>query len=99
MKTIFPRNLLLVLVFLAASFQLCAQTNSSDFTPQAILGVMQRVADWQLAHPSVHKPTDWTQGAGDAGMMALAGISGDAKYRDAMLALAETNQWKLGPRI
>ena len=59
---------------------------------------MQRVADWQLANPSKHKPTDWTQGAGYAGMMALAGISGDAKYRDAMLAMGETNEWKPGPR-
>jgi rhamnogalacturonyl hydrolase YesR len=31
-------------------------------------------------------------------MMALAGISGDAKYRDAMLAMGATNEWKLGPR-
>jgi rhamnogalacturonyl hydrolase YesR len=86
------------IIFLAAGFQLRAQTNSADFTPQPILNVMQRVADWQLANPSKHKPTDWTQGAGDAGMMALAGISGDAKYRDAMLAIGETNQWKPGPR-
>jgi rhamnogalacturonyl hydrolase YesR len=98
MKTIFCRRIFLALVFLAANFQLRAQTNSADFTPQAILNVMQRVADWQLAHPSAHKPTDWTQGAGYAGMMALVGISGDAQYRDAMLAMAETNQWKPGPR-
>ena len=31
--------------------------------------------------------------------MALAGISGNPKYRDAMLAMAETNQWQLGPRV
>jgi rhamnogalacturonyl hydrolase YesR len=98
MKTLFCRRIFLALVFLAANFQLRAQTNSSEFSPQAILNIMQRVADWQLAHPSAHKPTDWTQGAGYAGMMALAGISGDAKYRDAMLAMAETNQWKPGPR-
>ena len=67
-------------------------------TAAEILTVMQRVADWQLAHPSMHKPTDWTQGAGDAGLMALAGISGDVKYRNAMLALGETNGWKPGPR-
>ena len=42
-------------------------------------------ADWQLANPSRHKPTDWTQGAGDTGIMALAGISADPKYRDAMV--------------
>ncbi|HEV2328282.1 MAG TPA: glycoside hydrolase family 88 protein [Verrucomicrobiae bacterium] len=59
---------------------------------------MQRVADWQLANPSAHKPTDWTCAAGDDGFMALAGISGDPKYRDAMLAMGQTNGWKLGPR-
>jgi rhamnogalacturonyl hydrolase YesR len=99
MKIHLARITSLAAIFLfAANFQLRAQTNSADFTPPAILNVMQRVADWQLAHPSAHKPTDWTQGAGYAGMMALAGISGDAKYRDAMLAMAETNQWKPGPR-
>jgi len=40
-----------------------------------VLSVMERVADWQLTHPSAHPATDWTQGAGDAGMMALASIS------------------------
>ena len=90
-------------IFFAAQFQLAAQQGnklqlSSKITPQTVLNVMQRVADWQLANPSTHKPTDWTCGAGDAGMMALAGISGDAKYRDAMLALGATNEWKLGAR-
>jgi unsaturated rhamnogalacturonyl hydrolase len=99
MKPLFSRDIFLAaLIFVAAIFQLRAQINSSDITPQTVLGVMQRVADWQLANPSKHSPTDWTQGAGDAGMMALAGISGDAKYRDAMLAMSETNQWKLGSR-
>ena len=71
---------------------------AEDISPAAVLTVMQRVADWQLANPSAHKPTDWTQGAGDAGIMALAGISGDAKYRNAMLAMGETNHWQTGPR-
>jgi rhamnogalacturonyl hydrolase YesR len=75
-----------------------AQAQSADISPKPVLDIMQRVADWQLAHPSKHQPTDWTQGAGDAGFMALAGISGDAKYRDAMRAMGETNEWKLGPR-
>lgn len=67
-------------------------------TPHAVLAVMERVANWQLANPSKHKPTDWTCAAGDDGIMALAGISGDPKYRDAMIAMAETNGWQLGPR-
>ena len=73
-------------------------TLSSEIKPMPVLAAMQRVADWQLAHPSAHKTTDWTQGAGYAGMMALAGISGDTKYRDAMLAMGETNEWSPGPR-
>ena len=81
-------------IFLAVSS--VAQT--ADLAPKSVLDVMQRVADWQLTNPSKHKPTDWTQGAGDAGFMALAGISGDVKYRDAMLAMGATNEWKLGAR-
>jgi len=75
-----------------------AQATSAEISPKAVLNVMQRVADWQLAHPSKHRTDDWTQGAGYAGFMALAGISGDAKYRDAMLAVGATNRWKLGPK-
>jgi rhamnogalacturonyl hydrolase YesR len=64
----------------------------------AVLNVMENVADWQLANPSRHRATDWTQGAGYAGMMALAGISEKPKYAEPMVAMGETNQWRLGPR-
>ncbi len=64
-----------------------------------VLAVMQRVADWQLAHPSTHATTDWTQAAGDAGIMALADISSNSEYREAMRAMAEANAWKPGPRM
>jgi rhamnogalacturonyl hydrolase YesR len=72
---------------------------SSSVKPYAVLTAMQRVADWQLAHPATNNlSTDWQLGAEDAGMMALAGISGDAKYREAMLAMGESNHWQPGPR-
>jgi unsaturated rhamnogalacturonyl hydrolase len=76
-----------------------ADSPNVRLTPVDVLSVMERVADWQLAHPSAHSPTEWTQSAGDAGMMALAGISGNPKYRDALLAMGEANGWKPGPRI
>ena len=76
-----------------------ADSPNGRLKPADVLSVMERVADWQVAHPSPHPTTDWTQGAGDAGMMALAGISGDPKYRDALLAMGEANGWKPGPRI
>jgi rhamnogalacturonyl hydrolase YesR len=63
-----------------------------------VLGVMERVADWQLAHPAEYAPTDWTQAAGDAGMMALAGISKSPRFHDAMMKMGEANGWQLGPR-
>jgi rhamnogalacturonyl hydrolase YesR len=76
-----------------------AHTPNRPLAPPDVLSVMERVADWQLAHPSSHPVTDWTQGAGDAGMMALVGISGNPKYRDALLAMGEANGWKPGPRL
>jgi rhamnogalacturonyl hydrolase YesR len=72
---------------------------SSAVKPYAVLTAMQRVADWQLAHPFTNGlSTGWQLGVEYAGMMALAGISGDVKYRDAMLAMGENNQWQTGPR-
>jgi len=81
-------------------FAACAQLPTKSAGPAAseILATMERVADWQLSNPSKHKPTDWTQGAGYTGFMALSQISSKSKYRDAMITMGEANQWKLGPR-
>ena len=72
---------------------------SPAITPQHIHDAMKAVADWQLAHPSKHALTDWTQGALDAGMMALSDLPAGKKYEDAMLQMGATNDWKLGPRL
>jgi rhamnogalacturonyl hydrolase YesR len=98
MRNSFARVASFVSVLLLTALKSTSQPVSPEIAPKPVLEVMQRVADWQLANPSRHKPTDWTQGAGYAGFMALAGISGDAKYRDAMLAMGATNDWRLGPR-
>ncbi len=76
-----------------------ADSPKQQLTPANVLSVMERVADWQLAHPSAHPANDWTQAAGDAGMMALAGIASDPKYLDAMRAMGQANGWKPGPRM
>ena len=75
-----------------------ARADAQAPTPAAVLATMERVADWQLAHPSAHATTHWTQGVGDAGFMALANLSGTRVYRDAMVAMGERNGWQLGPR-
>ena len=100
MKNPMARSLGVVALIVFAAFQLAAQ--AQDLTPKSVLDVMQRVADWQLAHPPTatnHPATGWIQAAGDAGLMALVGISGDPKYRETMMQLGDTNEWKLSPRF
>jgi unsaturated rhamnogalacturonyl hydrolase len=92
------------LAFFAALGSCCAgcwlqAAGDPAITPRAVLNSMEQVADWQFANPGVHGRTDWTSAAGDAGFMALAGISGNPKYREAMLAVGETNQWQPGARM
>jgi len=62
----------------------------------AVLGVMERVADWQLAHPNLKwEPTLWTQATFYAGALALADLSASPRFHDAMMKLGETSGWKL----
>ncbi|MDR2980765.1 MAG: glycoside hydrolase family 88 protein [Puniceicoccales bacterium] len=76
-----------------------AKPISAAWKKQSVLTTMEAVADWQLEHPSRHSKTDWTQGAGYAGIMALSRISADSRYEQAMLKMGETNEWKLGKRV
>lgn len=62
-------------------------------TSNEVITAMKKVADWQLANPSPRPATQWTQGACYAGMMALASLSDDPKYHDAMMEMARTNHW------
>lgn len=64
----------------------------------AILTAMERVADWQIAHPGRHRFTDWTQGALFTGVMALDKLSASRRFREEMIRIGELNEWKLGPR-
>lgn len=84
------------LLLLPRAFAATAATETPK--PADVLATMERVADWQLANPSKHAPTDWTQGAGYAGIMALAKISASPRFEQAMLKMGETNEWKLGAR-
>jgi len=80
-------------------YSVCPAAGSgAGLEAQSILSTLHAVADWQLEHPSRHSSTDWTQGAGDAGMMALAGLPGGRRYEEAMLAMGRTNNWSPGPR-
>ena len=96
---------LLSAVLLCASFTAApAQQNR----PQEILRIMERAADWELAHPDsasvplTHpedtRPLGWVVGTFYTGLTALADRSGNARYADAIFSLGEQQGWKLGPR-
>lgn len=98
-----PRSAVVVTL---AALTLGAQPTAQDAAPpfstgtgrEAVLRVMTAAADWQLAHPSDHATDDWTQAAFYTGVMALAGVSDDPKYLNAMRAMGEKNRWRPAPR-
>ena len=65
----------------------------------AVLATMERVADWQLEHPSKQPRDGWVQGAGDAGMMALAGLSPSPRFDEAMMRMGAANAWQPARRV
>lgn len=105
MKRQIPFTTWALLATVALGSGACASTRDCSPDPEAtkrqaeIVSVMERVADWQLANPSKHRLTDWTQGAGDTGFMALSRLSSNPKYREAMIRVGETNGWRLGRRL
>jgi beta-glucuronidase len=73
------------------------------------LALMEKVADWQLAHlepvasikvmrEETRSPRSWQQGAFYAGLTALAQRSKSTRFRDAVLAHGRGTDWQLGDR-
>jgi rhamnogalacturonyl hydrolase YesR len=102
---------LVLFAFFALAASGCAHLGASADAPPperglsapAILGSMEKVADWQLtnASPSAphYKDNGWTYAAFYAGVMALDSIADTPKYHDAMVAVGRENDWQLGRRI
>jgi unsaturated rhamnogalacturonyl hydrolase len=95
----------LIAALLCVSFTAAtAQQNKS----QEILRIMERAADWELAHPGsasiplTHpedtRPLGWVVGTFYTGLTALADRSHNVRYADAIFALGEQQGWKLGAR-
>ena len=87
-----------VLVSLVMGACATAVQLDSALSPSEIRDVMQRVADWQLTHPSKHKATHWTSGALFAGLTALAQMSEDPIYEQALIGFGRKSHWQLGSR-
>lgn len=71
----------------------------TEIKPTEVLSVMERAADWQLAHPSTYHPAGWENAPFLIGTLALSKLSALPKYHDAMLAWAESTSWKPAPRV
>jgi len=60
---------------------------------------MRKVADWQLARSQPYFDRIWTWSVLYSGFLAASDATGDAKYRDAMTAMAEKYDWQLSGRL
>ena len=82
--------------------------SASSLARKEVLELAAEVADWQLAHmDSAHithmkeetrEPRSWEQGAFWVGMTRLADVSGEKRFREAILDMGRANEWKPGPR-
>ena len=85
-------------VFLLVLFS-CSGGNQKDgdakyFEAKYIKQVMNKAAEWQVAHPK-HRQDDWTNGAFYAGMFAAWETTKSQKIYDAMMAMArDSNDWR-----
>ncbi|MCP5549035.1 MAG: glycoside hydrolase family 88 protein [Akkermansiaceae bacterium] len=88
--------------FLAATTIFAAVSTrpaAADPSVPDVLREMKRVADWQIANPSKHPVTDWTQAPFYLGLLELHQVSGDDRYLDALKGFGEACQWGPGPRV
>lgn len=75
-----------------------AQQKSGDlFKSDYIKKTMLAVTDWQLKNPK-HAPTDWTNGAFYAGVVAAYNTTRSATILDSLNALGERTNWGTGRR-
>ncbi len=75
-------------------------TNLSPAMKRAeILKAMKLVADWQLQHAEGRYNIGWTYAALYDGLLAASRATGDPRYHDRVLQIANDNHWQLGPRL
>jgi rhamnogalacturonyl hydrolase YesR len=98
------KALVVVLSIVASTVSLGAAPARKD-----VLKLAARAADWQLARlDAAHithmkeesrDPTSWEQGAFWVGLTRFADVSGEKRFREAVLAMGRGNQWQLGKRV
>jgi unsaturated rhamnogalacturonyl hydrolase len=64
-----------------------------------ILKAMKLVADWQIKHSNDRYNIDWTYAALYDGLLAASHSTGDRKYHEWVLKVAQDYKWQLAPRF
>ena len=64
-----------------------------------ILKAIKKVADWQIKEAESRYIIQWTFAALYDGLLAASKTTGDRRYHDRVLEVAEENHWTLGPRF
>jgi rhamnogalacturonyl hydrolase YesR len=76
---------------------------AADLSPRLkrrdIVRAMRKVADWQVHEAEGKYNIQWTYAALYDGFIAASKATGDQRYRDRVLQVAEQNDWSLGPRV
>lgn len=72
-----------------------AKNLSTAIRPKAISAAMKKVADWELAVAEPSFNQQWTFAALYDGLLAASSTTGDAKYHDAVLRMAQHFDWQL----
>jgi len=67
-------------------------------SPGVVLAEMKKVADWQMANPSMHPVNDWTYAPYLEGLIAIYNITREPSYLNALKKAGEGVEWKPGPR-
>jgi rhamnogalacturonyl hydrolase YesR len=96
-----PSKLIFMFTVFAATL-----SRAQDIKPAEVKKVMQKVADWQIAHfqdfntgERDHHPLAWTNGALYVGMVKWAAMADDDTYYNWLKAIGENHEWTLHRRI
>jgi len=85
-------------LLLLINSKVLSQSQGNDvFKRDYIKKTMLRVTDWQLKNPK-HLPTDWTNGAFYAGVVAAYKTTKSKTIKDSLFALGQRTGWKPGAR-
>lgn len=94
---------------MAMMFGSLATADTKPIDSSATLELMEKAADWQLAHlepastikvmrEETRNARSWQQGAFYVGLTALAERSKSGRFREAILSHGRSQQWRLGER-